>query len=164
MKNKKLSFLFVLLLGAVTTISGQTGSMSLDIIKWTGESKNVELKSIHKITFSENDLIVNYESEDAESVDMLSIRKLVFKETNSTGIISPENREDKISISMNPGDNRIFLNNLPEGKHLVKIYSTTGSLTHNEEVTQGSSINVNNLKSGVYVVTVNNQAIKFVRQ
>lgn len=160
MKHKKLLFLFVLLLGAATTISGQT---SLDIIEWSGESKSVELRSIHKITFSENDLIVNYENEDAESVDMLSIRKLIFT-GNPTGIITPVSEENKITITLNHGDNRMFLNNLSDGKHQVRIYSASGSLTHNEEIMSGSSINVSNLKSGVYVVTVNNQAIKFVRQ
>lgn len=153
-------YLLILLLG-LTTMSVQA-QVSMNILDWTGEDKNVGIASIGMITFSEDDLVMNYSDGNVENLDMLSIRKITFS-GNPTGIAEIIGTENKISVSFYSND-QLMVNNLPDGRHTLVVYSIAGALMHSSTLDSGSpTVNVSSLSKGVYIAFVNNQAIKFVR-
>jgi hypothetical protein len=162
MKQKTFFYLSIFLLG-IAASSVQAQSHTLNIIRWSGGESSVGVGAIDKITFTENDLVVNYNEGNSESIDMLSVRKMTF------GSNSGDNNEtvglnDKISVSAISG-NRLILNNLPEGNHPVSIYSVSGILLKNATVHSGSPvIDIHSIGKGVYIIVVNSQALKFIRQ
>jgi hypothetical protein len=160
MKQKAFIYLSILLLG-IAASSVQAQSYTLNIIRWSGAESSVGVGAIDRITFTENDLVVNYNEGNSESIDMLSIRKMTFSSTTNAETVG---LNDKISVSAVSG-NRLILNNLPEGNHPVSIYSVSGILLKNATVHSGSPvIDIHAIGKGVYILSVNNQSLKFIRQ
>jgi hypothetical protein len=160
MKQKAFFYLSVLLLG-FAIFSVQAQSLTLNIVRWTGEESSVNVSSIDKITFSENDLIVNYKETGTGNIDLLSIRKITFGSNPSN--IENINVDGKISISVTSG-NQAVLSNLPEGNHKVSLYSISGSMLKSVTVHSSSpAVDISSIGKGVYIILVNNQAIKFVK-
>jgi hypothetical protein len=161
MKQNVFYFLLIFLFGFIA-LPVQAQSLSMNIMQWSGEKDNVEVRSIDKITFTENDLIMNYGAGNSESLDMLSIRKMTFS-SNFNGIINIVDSEDKISVFFN-SSNQLIINNLPEGKHTISIYSILGNLIQNTIVNSVSPVVITgSIEKGIYIVKVNNQALKFVK-
>jgi len=159
--QKYATFLIALLFGVMVT-QGYAQSYSLNIIKWSSGGSSVEVSSIDKITFTDNDLVMKYYTDNSESLDMLSIRKITFT-NNPSGSIDIIGKEKEISISLN-ASNTLRLNNLPAGEQNIEIYSITGVLVQNTAINSDSPIlDTNLLNKGVYILKVNNQTIKFVR-
>ncbi|MDR1937069.1 MAG: hypothetical protein LBQ73_01040 [Tannerellaceae bacterium] len=70
---------------------------------------------------------------------------------------------DRIAVSLN-ARNQLLINNLPDGRHHLAVYSIAGSLVYSSVVDAGSpAVNMNHLGEGVYIAFVNNQAVKFVK-
>ena len=160
MKKLVTSFL-ALLLGVVVTQS-YAQTYTLNIVKWSGTGTGIELSSIDKITFTDNDLVMKYYAGNSESIDMLSIRKITFT-NNPSGTENIIGIGNTISISL-ISPNTLRLNNLLEGKHKVEIYSTTGNLVQNTVVNSDAPVLImNQLNKGVYIIRVNNQSLKIVR-
>ena len=160
--KKQTTFFLALLLGFMITQS-YAQTYSLNIVKWSGTGTSIELSSIDKITFTDNDLVMKYNTGNSESTDMLLIRKITFT-NNPSGTEDIIGKGNTISISL-ISPNTLRLNNLLEGEHKVEIYSTTGSLVQNSILNSYSPIlYTNQLNKGIYILMVNNQTIKFVMQ
>jgi diketogulonate reductase-like aldo/keto reductase len=70
------------------------------------------------------------------------------------------NRECQIFYS----GNQLIINNLPEGRHQVSIYSVSGSMIQNTTVDSYSpTVQADNMQQGIYIIRVNNQALKIVK-
>jgi hypothetical protein len=153
--------LLVALLLSFVSLSVQAQSLSLNIIQWSGDENHVSVASIDKITFSEDNLIVNYEEGSTESIDLLSIRKITF--SIPMGIDKIENGKEQLSVFFISA-NQLMVNNLPEGKHPVSIYSVSGNLIQSTTIDSYSpTINVDTMQKGMYIVMINNQTLKIVK-
>ncbi|MDR1896658.1 MAG: hypothetical protein LBR10_07710, partial [Prevotellaceae bacterium] len=76
MRQNVFFYLAILLFG-FATVSVQA-QVSMNILDWSGENRSVGVASIDRITFTEDDLVMNYNDGNAEPLDMLSIRKITF--------------------------------------------------------------------------------------
>ncbi|MDR1876094.1 MAG: T9SS type A sorting domain-containing protein [Flavobacteriaceae bacterium] len=135
----------------------------MNILDWSGENRSVGVASIDKITFTEDDLVMNYNNGNVESLDMLSIRKITFS-GSPLGIadVIGTAKANKIAVFFH-SENQLLINNLPDGKHQLSIYSITGVLVHRSVVDSGSpAVPVNGIGKGVYIAVINNQTVKFV--
>jgi len=137
-------------------------STILEIQKWDNNNKKIDLNSFRKITFSNNDLVLNYLTKAPESIAKSDIRKLFFSE--ATGIKSIATDTKLITVYPNPANDFITIKNIPEGRSLVSIYSITGSKITSLYVSGDEQINVSNLSKGLYLMKVNNQVSKFIKQ
>ncbi len=138
-------------------------STILEIQKWDNNNKIIDLNSFRKITFSNNDLVLNYLIKVPESIAKSDIRKLFFSE--ATGIKSIVTDTKLITVYPNPANDFITLKNIPEGRCLVSIYSITGSKITSLYVSgDDQQINVSNFSKGLYLLKVNNQVSKFIKQ
>ena len=84
-------------------------------------------------------------------------KNVVISRTN-TGIEQSET--ETIKLYPNPASNIIYIDNA-EGEW-VKIYDNTGRVVKEELYNDG--INIDGLSRGIYAVTINNHAVKFVKE
>lgn len=158
----KKSYMFIAVLSILNVVASYAQSVSMNIIPWTGADRSVVVASVDKITFTDSDFVLNYSDGASEKVDLRSIRKITFNSlVNST--VLPMNKENEISLFFD-ADNQLEINNLPEGRHTLFIYSITGDFVGKFIVDSSSPvIPQNTIVRGVYVAFINNQIIKFVR-
>jgi hypothetical protein len=75
--------------------------VSMRILDWSGENKSVGVASIDKITFTQDNLVMNYNNGNAERLDMLSIRKITFS-GSPLGIADVIGKDSKIAVQTLP--------------------------------------------------------------
>jgi hypothetical protein len=159
MKQNVFFYLAILLFG-FATVSVQA-QVSMNMLDRSGENRRVGVASIERITFTGNDLVMNYSDGNVERLDLLSIRKITFSGSPlGIGVIGTAN---KIAVSFH-AENQLLINNLPDGKHQLSVYSIAGVLVHRSVVDAASPavVHVSGIGKGVYIAFINNQAIKFV--
>lgn len=162
MKLKLLFTLFLFALFGIGVMNVQSQIVSLEIMKWDNSDKSIDVNNLRKITFGGGNVILNYQTGDVESVLTSSIRKMVF--TSVTGINDLLVDTKSMVVYPNPGIEYITLKNLPTVDLTVTIYNLCGNqlinLLHYSNTDQ---INISDLTNGVYIIKVNNQALKFVK-
>lgn len=133
-------------------------------VKFSDGSENVTLlSSLNKITFSDGNLLLNKKELGTNSYQISTISKLTFGLFSEIPAVSTDHTS--IIIYPNPAKDFIRLKNIPSGKHQIKIYGLNGTLLNtcilSEEFQQ---INISNLDEGFYILRVNGQNLKFVKQ
>ncbi|WP_243349171.1 T9SS type A sorting domain-containing protein [Parabacteroides sp. FAFU027] len=158
MRNKLLLTYILFFLG-IGYISMQAQTL-LNIKKFDGTDKFLNLTTLGKITFSDVNLILNYSVGNDEPVTLSSVKKIVF--TQAAGVTQIMADRKAIRIYPNPATTYIELKNTPEGELNVAVYSVAGSLVLNLQLDSDSrQINVSGLPKGLYLIKVNNQVAKF---
>jgi hypothetical protein len=160
MKNKSLVMLFILLIvNSITVLTAQ--NTSLEIRKTDNSELKASLSSIQKISFSGSDIVINYTSGNADQIALNQINKIIF------GTISGLNNmylsQNDITVFPNPATDFISLKNVTTNQKLI-IYSVSGLeiMTHKINVLD-EKIDINQLKQGIYIIRVDNRAIKFTK-
>jgi len=75
------------------------------------------------------------------------------------------NEEEEISIYPNPASDVIYMKNAPETSTIVSIYRIDGALILQKQISsQNKASNISELTSGLYVIKIDNQALKFIKQ
>jgi len=160
MKLKQL-FAGILIFAAVSSYS-LTAQNSLSM-KFTDGTENASLiSSVRKITFSGGNLLLNKTDATSNSYAISGIRKLIF------GIYSGINEitSDQTSISLYPcpATNYLRLQNAPEGKTSIRIYSLNGVEMMNYSLASTTQpIDISKLPQGMYLLKANNKTLKFTK-
>jgi hypothetical protein len=158
--RKRFTFLFILNLALIVGIQAQ----NLVLKAKNGTITTKELGSVKRITFSNNNLLVNYLSGPVETYPLTSLSVLSFKSTVT--------RIDQFSLSgkrimkiyPNPVKDVIHLVNAPDTDFMVSIYRTNGVLALSTQFNSTSkSINISDLPNGLYLLKVNDQTFKFIK-
>jgi hypothetical protein len=153
-------FLFALFVMGVLNVQSQT--VSLDIKNSDGSEKNIDVNSLRKITFGNGMMILNYRIGTVENVITSSVQKLVF--TSFTGLNDLQVEPATLIVFPNPSREYISLKNIPDGDVKIVIFSINGSqLINLQHYTNNEMIDINHLTRGIYIIKVNNQALKFTK-
>ena len=153
-------FLFALFGMGVTKVQSQT--VSLDIKNRDGSEKNIDVNSLRKITFANGMLILNYRIGSVENIVTSSIQKLVF--TSFTGFNDLQVEPKTMIVFPNPTKKFISLKNIPDGNVKIVIFSISGSaMLTLQHYTNDEMIDISQLTRGIYIIKVNNQALKFTK-
>ena len=153
-------FLFALFVMGVLNVQSQT--VSLDIKNSDGSEKNIDVNSLRKITFGNGMMILNYRIGTVENVITSSVQKLVF--TYFTGLNDLQVEPATLIVFPNPSREYISLKNIPDGDVKIVIFSINGSqLINLQHYTNNEMIDINHLTRGIYIIKVNNQALKFTK-
>jgi len=151
--------LFVIL--GIQALPVQSQTVFLDIKNLDGSDKKIELSALNKITFSNSDLILNYLVGTNENIVTSSIRKIVF--STSTGINDIQG-DHNLFIYPNPSSDFISIKNQPEGETNILIYSIAGTQIMRIQHYPGNEpIDISRLTRGIYIIKVNNKALKFTK-
>ncbi|HNQ59778.1 MAG TPA: T9SS type A sorting domain-containing protein [Bacteroidales bacterium] len=152
-------FLLPLLIILISSIGVDVFGQTITISLMDGTSNTYPLTSISKIYFEGNNLIFN---EANMPIALDQIRKITF--TASSGINIVNSGNTSLVISPNPASDAIKLFNLPNETCTVYIFDLTGLLVLSCILNpSNTSINVNNLTKGIYLVKVMNSTAKFIK-
>jgi hypothetical protein len=161
MKQKLFLTIFLLIAG-VSFVEAQ--NMAIRMKDGTGQT--IGLSSLEKVTFSNANLLINQISGATESYSISKIRKIYF-ESVPTGV---ENEtlngiSQKLTFYPNPVESIIYFRNIPNDNSILKIYRMDGAIVLQSLVSSdNNSLDVSGLDKGFYILTVNNQVSKFIKQ
>jgi len=161
---KRFYFLIILLIlcsGVSTSVQAQ-----YLIVKFQdGSEETREISLLQNLQFPENLLQINFLSSSAENYDLSTISTLYLRQFPLAAEDYSLNESEEISIYPNPASNVIYVKNAPATSTLISIYSIDGTLISQKQVSsQSQGLDVSSLITGVYILRINNQAIKFIKR
>jgi hypothetical protein len=159
----KLSFaLFLFALFGMGVMNVQSQTVSLDIKNRDGGEINIDVNTLKKITFANGMMILNYRIGSVENIATSSIQKLVF--TSFTGFNDLQVEPKTMIVFPNPTKEFISLKNIPDSDIKIVIYSINGlQMLTLQHYTNNEMIDISHLAKGIYLIKVNNQALKFTK-
>lgn len=156
--------LILITLLSVSVGAVYTNAQSL-IVQYQGTDNSVLLESLYKFSFSEDDFILEYLDGTTETYSVSEINKLFFESvvTTTKTIEKPEDSEKIISYP-NPAQEIVYFKELPEETSTAIIYRIDGVIILQAQIsTSKNYINIENLKSGIYYLKINNSISKFIK-
>lgn len=151
--------LFGMIIIPVSQISAQNV-----IIKFDNGSQFAPLiTAVQKITFSDDNMLVDLKSGTDNTYNISDIRKIYFGNVTDNNV--PETAEQqKILIYPNPASAYLILANLPNNG-IISIYAMDGLKVLEKSITNAQDqIDINSLAAGLYVIKVNQSTLKFIKQ
>jgi len=127
----------------------------------TNQEQTFILNDQGKIYFSGSNLMIDQLNGQSETIAISDIRKLYFPARVS--IIEDIAIENNIFLYPNPATDQIKLSNI-KASTLVSVYSMNGQLLINQLSSPDQSINISNLKKGLYIVKANDKTFKLIKQ
>jgi hypothetical protein len=134
------------------------------VIRLHDGSETTELvKSVQKLSFSDDNILVSFKTGSIDSYLLSDVQKLYF-DINESVPESQASTETKLSVYPNPAEQKITLHNIPEGTSEVFIYRTNGKLILKKLVsTSIETINVADLQRGMYILIAGSMTVKFIK-
>jgi len=158
MKSKIFLTTLLLLAGMSTTL---VKAQSMTINLKNGNKQEINLTTLQKISFSSNNLVLNYANAAFTSVAITDIRKITMV-GGAAAVKNPQADESKISVFFNASDNQLTIKNTPEKTSKAYVYRIDGVLVLNTEVSSSNNVvNASSLANGLYLLKINNQVFKF---
>ncbi len=159
--GNKLLIGFLLLFGA-GFLHGQTG-VKLNLMD--NSELNFTVETSGKLWFDNNHLIINADNVlTQESIPLSNIRKITFVEPGTTDLSELALHAETILIYPNPANDNFNLLSSCTDKLNVRIFNTNGEQVANGSYESGNSIDISHLNAGLYVIIVNNQSFKLIKQ
>ena len=152
MKSLK-SFFAALLFFTATTVAAD--EYSYLTVSQTGTATNFEVSKIDKITFDASNMILNLTDGTKQTLPLASLSKMFFSDGDLTGIASTSTTQ---KLELADGTLRV---SLKDGEQFT-LYNIKG-----EEVmksTTSTTIDMNALKKGVYIVKVGSTSKKILNK
>ncbi len=129
----------------------------------TNEQRDIPLRTISQVTFSNIDMTLTYKDKSQEKIAIKTIQALSFITDNGTD--SPCISEESTFLYHNPSAHSILLEDIPEGVDRISIYAMTGEMVMNiQAISSSQSIDISALQEGMYLLKLNDQVFKFTKQ
>jgi hypothetical protein len=122
-----------------------------------GTDQTIPLSNLQKITFSNNNLVLNYVVGGTQLFGFNSLEKIFF----SPYTYLKKNYSPSANIFFNSADNQIHFRNLEEGSYPVVVYQSDGRMVINTSITNNESIDMSIFPASIYLIRINNQTLKF---
>ena len=134
----------------VLTVSGNDGT-----------SKEFDIKNIKNITFdSENELMNVNLIDKTETYGLSDIDEMFFATFNGVESIYDVELGQDLNVTLHYG----VLNATQPGATLnMKIFDMSGKLIDSKTAFEELTYSLSDLAGGIYIITVNDKAIKFIR-
>lgn len=117
------------------------------------------LKDLTEIKLTDSGLsFVGKEKGEISFADLVSFN---FADSAPAAVEAVPSEEGAIGVKQNGG--LLTVSGLPEGESLG-IYSVDGKLSLFRDAYNGEALDVSRLPSGIYIVRVGNQAMKFIKK
>lgn len=158
---KKTMLLMLCLLAGATF--NNLKSQSLVIRMTDGTEHAALLSTVQNLTFTVNEMLLNFRNGVTDNYSLPSVRKLTFDTGTSTHGSLTEN-SGKLTLFPNPAGNSLTLLNAPAAPGTAYIFSTDGRLVMQSIVNaENATLDLGTLKSGLYVLILNGQSARFIR-
>jgi len=128
----------------------------------SGLESPTELLSLRKITFRDQEFILNYWTGLTETYPISDINTIFFTGTGNS-LSTPAS--GTLSLYPNPVTHSIYLKNIPLGENRVSIFRIDGTQMMQFLLMPGeNSVAVDHLQSGLYILSLNQKTFKFIKQ
>lgn len=130
---------------------------------YDGSEQSFAVSATGKLYFSSDQLLIKTDAAStATSLPISIIKKITFTDylLGTAGV-----GENKASLKMypNPATDYFKISGLKE-KSLLQIYSLSGQLLHSQNYSPDANVDVSQLKSGVYLIQINQVTFKLIRK
>ena len=148
--NKKLFLAAILMMASVVMWADNYNYLTVSA---SGE-KSISLPTIQKITFADGNCIVTT-TEGVYTYPLSEIKKMYFSVDDPDAIEALPGEAENLQYK----DGTLKV----EGDGMLRIYSANGALVQMANVKKGANINLGNLKSGMYIVSMGDKTIKLTK-
>lgn len=158
MKIKNVLLLLFFFTGILSHGTAQIATVS--VITTDGQEHNLSLWEDGQLYFDQADRLVIQTSPNSPFVFPLSeIQKIVFSEITDV----EESSESKPQILPNPSHDHFIVKNLPDNCP-GRIFTLDGRLVMAFEAIEGMMIDISNLSPGMYLLHIDGQILKLMKQ
>jgi hypothetical protein len=162
MKQKQLLTIILLITGMAAL---QVKAQNLFVWQMDGTVNPYAINFLKSFTISGGKLTLNNLSATKDSYNLSNIKKLTFDSSAGFKNNVLEDSTKEIDIYYNPSENTIYLQRVPKNHTPVIIYRINSVVKMYTYIPSGNqSIDVSGLTSGFYLLKINNQVFKFIRQ
>lgn len=141
-------------------------SQSLVVRLQDGSEQTADLSTVRKLTFENGNLVVSLYSASNSTYGLSTVSKVVFYNVPA-GIddIASDQSAGLILIYYKPAEGTIYFSNLPSETSQVSVYRINGTTAIKTQLAAGeSTLDVNALTQGIYILKIRNQVFKFIKQ
>ena len=158
-KRISLLFLFIVVAG-LTIVRGQ--SLVLQLTNGTEETKDI--LALQKVFFSNENLNINYLNGSSETFAVTNLSKIYFHPlSSSSSTIAGSGKV--VSVYPNPAISMLNVKNAPDIEASFTIFRMDGAIVMKSQlVGGGSSIDIASLNSGLYLLKIDNQVVRFIKK
>lgn len=132
-------------------------NVAFNIVKTDGTTASYVMSTDSKIYYSDTQLFLDSNGETV-SYNLSSLRKAYFSEVQD--VIETENQH--ITIYPNPTNDILRINNISDNQEVI-IYSINGAMVKRDIVSEDATINVSDLRAGLYIIGAGNEFSKFIK-
>ena len=123
----------------------------------------IAVEDLQKITFDENSMRLHLKSGDVSGISLGEIRYFSFEAL--TGINPAVANAASWTVFPSVVKDQLAFKSLGEGPHNVAVYSLSGQLVLQQRIENADVVlQMNHLQPGLYVVRIENRAIKFIKE
>lgn len=157
---KRILLVVALLFGALFQMSAQNTYVHLIITMNDGAEETFDMQSTSFMYFESDDNLVITTGDGLSYVryPLSSIRKITCHEMEGT----PENANLGVALSPNPAHDRVTFRNI-QGTQTAKIYAQNGRMVKSFSITEGQSVDVTDLPTGLYLVNIGYCTFKMMK-
>jgi hypothetical protein len=148
------------------TLSRESKAQGFYIRTTDQKVRTFDLSTLQSLSFPNNSLLLKKTTGSTEAFNLSTIKEIYFSSLyTGSEIISVIGKEEKMSIYPNPAGATIKIVHAPQQTQDVSVIGTDGHIAIQTQVSaENASINISALTRGLYIIRINNQAIKFIKQ
>jgi hypothetical protein len=163
-QQMKTNFKIVFLVLIVLCTGFIAKAQHLNIETINGQVITESLNSIENITLPNENLVIHFSDSEPTTLSLYSIKKIYFDmETSSGQEIKPIINNP--AILTNPAKNELEIVNLPDKQVMAVIYSIQGEqLAQTWVSSEVSTLNIQHLTGGLYILKIDGVTLKFVKK
>lgn len=153
--------LFSIFLFATVLLSAQTNVITIrmenDALTRIGVDK------LQKITFDDTNLRLHLKTGEVNGIPLAGIRFFNFESV--TGLNSTVSNSANWTVFPGHTKDQLSFASLPAGTHQVTVVSVSGQVVHQQRIESAADVlRLGHLQPGIYLVRINNRAIKFIKE
>ena len=151
--------LIALLFATAFHMNAQSTTVALVVTTIDGEEQTHFLSDASRLYFENGETLVINDGADATiSYELAKIRKIVCSEVTGT----QESSLTQIQLLPNPSRDRFIIQNLSDNS-IARVYSIDGRLVKTFQASEGLSVDITDLTSGMYLLNINGQTLKLMK-
>lgn len=152
-------FLLVVMAG-LTNARGQ--SLVLQLTNGTEETKDI--LALQKVFFADENLNINYRNGSSELFNVTNLSKIYFHPLSSS-VTTIAGTGKVISVYPNPAISTLNVKNVSNGEASFTIFRMDGAIVMKSQLVSGnSSIDIASLNGGLYLLKIDNQVVRFIKE
>ena len=165
MKCHRFFLVFSVNLFCLLSLSIQAYSQTNITVKYLNDAEqSFSLSEKGKLYFDDKNLFISENGESVSEILISDIRNIRLNNNVSSIETDKANEAKIISVYPNPASDYIYLTNTDSEKVLISLFTIEGRLLMKTEHSISEPLNISKYPAGLYLIQVNSQTVKFIKQ